>query len=363
MMGSKSMLNADHCWQAVLKRDATQDGKFFFGVVTTGVYCRPSCPARVPLRKNVRFYESPAQAERDGLRACLRCRPLAAVGADPNTQRIQEICRYIDGNNDMTLPLSDLAERAGLSPFHFQRSFKAVVGLTPRQYLEASRLNRLKRSLRKSSDVTEAVYEAGYGSSSRVYERADTRLGMTPKQYRRGGEGVSITHVTVDSPVGQMMIGATDRGLCFVQFGEGSNELLAQLKKEYPAAKIEPMRKPHHPDFEKWIEALRRHLAGKQPRLDLPLDIRATAFQMRVWNYLQSIPYGQVQSYAEVAAGIGQPKASRAVARACASNTVAIVIPCHRVIRGTGELGGYRWGLTRKRALIDRERSGVARAS
>lgn len=276
--------------------------------------------------------------------------------------RIREICRYVETHSGDNLPLNDLARRAGLSPFHFQRSFKAVIGLTPRQYVEACRLKKLKSSLRKSNDVTEAVYEAGYGSSSRVYERADTRLGMTPNQYRQGGRNVTITHVTVESIVGLMMIGATDRGLCFVQFGDSQEDLLRALAKEYPSARIEAMQAPYQPEFQRWIDALTAHLAGKQPRIELPLDIRATAFQMRVWNYLQSIPYGEVQSYSEVAAGIGQPAATRAVARACASNTVALAIPCHRVIRGTGELGGYRWGLPRKRALIDRERLLAANA-
>jgi AraC family transcriptional regulator of adaptative response/methylated-DNA-[protein]-cysteine methyltransferase len=356
------MLNDDKCWEAVRKRDASQDGRFFFGVVTTGVYCRPSCAARPALRKNVRFYATPADAERDGLRACLRCRPLAAIGADPDAERIRGICRFIEEHSGDSLKLSDLAAKAGLSPFHFQRSFKAIVGLTPRQYLEAERIKHLKGSLRTLKDVTQAVYDSGYGSSSRVYERADTRLGMTPKQYRKGGAGLTITYVAIKSPIGLMMIGATDRGLCFVQFGSTQADLLASLEREYPSAQLEPMKKPYHPDFQKWVDALTAHLTGTQPHLDLPLDIRATAFQMRVWNYLQSIPYGEVQSYSEVAAGIGQPNAARAVARACASNTLAIVIPCHRVIRGTGELGGYRWGLAKKRTLLDRERSSKAKA-
>ncbi len=351
------MLNENQCWEAVQKRDAAQDGKFYVGVITTGVFCRPSCHSRAALRKNVRFYETPAQAERDGLRPCLRCRPLAAAGKDPNTERVRELCRYIDENTDSRLKLSDLAMHVGISPYHLQRSFKAIAGVSPRQYVEAARLKKLKSSLKTSKDVTEAVYDAGFGSSSRAYERADTRLGMTPGQYRAGGHGVKISYVTANTLVGRMMIGATDRGLCFVQFGDTREGLLAMLKKEYPAAQLEPMREPYHPQFAKWMDALARHLSGGQPDLHLPLDIRATSFQMRVWNYLQGIPYGQVQSYSEVAAGIGQPKASRAVARACASNRVAIVIPCHRVIRGTGELGGYRWGLARKRALIDRERS------
>jgi AraC family transcriptional regulator of adaptative response/methylated-DNA-[protein]-cysteine methyltransferase len=351
------MLNPDVCWDAVQTRDRQQDGHFFFGVLTTGVYCRPSCPARQPLRKNVRFYPTPADAERDGLRPCLRCRPLATVDADPNAERIREVCRYIETNSGEALKLADLATRAGLSPFHFQRSFKAIVGVTPKQYLDSVRLGQLKRSLRSSRDVTEAVYDAGYGSASRVYERADTRLGMTPNQYRQAGREVTITHVTVNTPVGLMKMGATDRGVCFVQFGESEAALTTALEKEYRGAKLEAMRKPYHPQFKQWMDALINHLAGKQPHLDLPLDIRATVFQMRVWNYLQSIPYGEVQSYGEVAAGVGQPSAVRAVANACAHNHVAVLIPCHRVIRGTGELGGYRWGLARKRALIDRERS------
>lgn len=270
---------------------------------------------------------------------------------------IQELCRHIEAHSDERISLADLAARSGLSRFHLQRKFKAAVGVTPKEYAEACRMKKLKSGLKEASGVTAAVYDAGFGSSSRVYERADTRLGMTPNQYRRGGRGVAITYATAESPVGLMMIGATDRGLCFVQFGENEQDLLALLRREYPAAELAPMSSPHPLEFQKWIAALTNHLNGAQPRLNLPLDIRATAFQMRVWNYLQSIPYGEAQSYGEVAAAVGQPAATRAVARACASNPVAIAIPCHRVIRGTGELGGYRWGLARKRALLDLERS------
>lgn len=356
------MLDHEQCWQAVQRKDGSQDGRFFFGVTTTGIYCRPSCPARLPLRKNIRFYETPTEAERSGLRPCLRCSPLAIVGQDPDADRIQLVCRYIERHSDEPLKLSELATRARLSPFHFQRSFKAIVGLTPRQFQEAARLKKLKNSLRSSKNVADAVYEVGFGSSSRVYERADTRLGMTPNQYRRGGHGVTITYVTIESPVGLIMIGATDRGVCFLQFGDASEELLQSLQREYPKAELEPMLVPHSPNLQVWTDALAKHIAGVQPRLDLPVDIRATAFQMRVWRYLQSIPYGDVQSYGEVAAGIGQPNAIRAVAQACARNVVALIIPCHRVIRGTGELGGYKWGLDRKRSLIDRERSAKANA-
>lgn len=341
-------------------RDASRDGSFFYGVLTTGVFCRPSCPSRQPLRRNVRFYESPTDAERDQLRPCLRCRPLSTLGTDLPTERIREVCHYIEDRSDEPLKLKDLAAQAGMSPSHFHRTFKGAIGLSPKQYLDAARLRKLKKGLKESGDVTGAVYEAGYGSPSRVYERADTRLGMTPNQYRQGGLNVTITYATIETPLGLLMIGATDRGLCFLQFGDTRKGLLVILEKEYPAAELAAMSNPYHPDFQKWVDGLNGYLAGTHPHLDLPLDIWATVFQIRVWNYLQTIPYGDVQSYAEVATGIGKPNATRAVARACAANVVALVIPCHRVIRGTGELGGYRWGLARKRTLIDREREGKA---
>jgi AraC family transcriptional regulator of adaptative response/methylated-DNA-[protein]-cysteine methyltransferase len=346
------MMSETECWNALLARDHRFDGRFFFGVVTTGVYCRPSCPSRHPLRRNVRFFGMAAEAERAGLRPCLRCRPLSDPAAE-----IRELCRYIDEHCEERLDLAALAARAGVSRFHLQRTFKAAVGLTPRQYVETQRVGKLKKELRDGKDVTAAVYEAGFGSASRVYERADTRLGMTPKQYRRGGDGVAITYATEESPVGLVMMGATDRGLCFVEFGESEEALMAALRREYPAATLEAMRHPAPAGFSQWMESLRGLLRGKSPAAALPLDIRATAFQMRVWDYLRTIPPGQPQSYGEVAAGIGQPSAVRAVARACAANRVALVIPCHRVIRGTGALGGYRWGAVRKRALLEREKA------
>ncbi|HET9097754.1 MAG TPA: bifunctional DNA-binding transcriptional regulator/O6-methylguanine-DNA methyltransferase Ada [Candidatus Baltobacteraceae bacterium] len=350
------MLNDDFCWKAVQERDASQDGRLYFGVLTTGIYCRPSCAARLPLRGNVRFFESPQDAERAGLRPCKRCRPLET--RDAAAQRIEEICRYIETHGEDPLTLETLARRAGMSRFHFQRTFKSVVGVTPKQYHDAQRVRALKEHLKSGPDVTAAVYDAGYGSPSRVYECAGTRLGMTPKEYRAAGKGVRITYVSFETPLGLLMAAATDRGLCFVQFGESHEQLEAMLRSEYPNAVHEPMREPHDSQFEGWVQALRAHLSGSKPHLDLPADIRATAFQLRVWNYLQRIPYGEVRSYAQVAQGIGRPKAARAVAHACASNVLALVIPCHRVIRGNGGLGGYKWGLPRKRALIDRERSG-----
>jgi AraC family transcriptional regulator of adaptative response/methylated-DNA-[protein]-cysteine methyltransferase len=216
-------------------------------------------------------------------------------------------------------------------------------------------MRRLKSELRTSKDVAEAVYGAGFGSSSRVYERADERLGMTPGDYRKGGTGVAITYAPIESAFGLLLLGATDRGICFLQFGESLTGLVAELQREYPAASLEPMRDPRAPEFNQWVNALNRHLKGEEPCPDLSLDVRSTAFQTKVWSYLQSIPRGQVQSYGEVAAGIGQPQAARAVGHACATNRVALLIPCHRVIRGCGELGGYRWGLARKRALLEAE--------
>jgi len=349
------MLNPEQCWNAIQRRDREQDGRFFFGVVTTGVYCRPSCPSRRPLRGNVRFYENPAEAERDGLRPCLRCHP-RENGDGAEARPIHEACRWIEEHAGERLSLADLAARAGMSRFHFQRRFRAATGVTPREYGEACRMRQLKRELRQAGDVTEAVYAAGFGSSSRVYERASSGLGMTPMQYRRGGEGVAIRYATTQTPLGPLMLGATARGLCFLQFGASEEALAKVLRAEYPGAEIAPMEEGRQPEFTEWMEALDEHLAGRRGALRLPLDIRATAFQMRVWKYLQEIPYGATRSYGEVAAGIGSPTSVRAVARACAANPVALAIPCHRVIRGNGELGGYRWGLARKQALLDRER-------
>jgi AraC family transcriptional regulator of adaptative response/methylated-DNA-[protein]-cysteine methyltransferase len=350
------MISETQCWEAMMARDRSFDGRFFFGVVTTGVYCRPSCPSRHPLRRNVRFFHVPAEAEQAGLRPCLRCRPLSDPALSTQRAAIDDLRRYIERHCDRRLDLATLAARAGLSRFHLQRTFKAVVGVTPKQYLEAHRMSKLKKGLRNAKDVTEAVYEAGFGSSSRVYERADTRLGMTPKQYRQGGNGVTVAYASMASPVGLAMVGATARGLCFVQFGDSREALLDALRREYPGATLVPVGDPAPPEFQQWMDALATHLAGGSPALALPVDIQGTVFQMRVWDYLRTIPRGEVRSYGEVAAGIGHPSAVRAVANACAKNRVAVVIPCHRVVRGSGESGGYRWGVERKQALLDRER-------
>jgi AraC family transcriptional regulator, regulatory protein of adaptative response / methylated-DNA-[protein]-cysteine methyltransferase len=271
--------------------------------------------------------------------------------------RIREVCRYIERHSDEALTLDRLASQAAMSRYHFARRFKAVVGVTPKQYIADTRLRRFKTGLKSAKPIDAAVYDAGYGSPSRIYENAARRLGMTPAQYREAGKGVAISYATLETPAGLMLIGATDRGICFVQFGDSEGVLVSRLRAEYRNAEVAPMREPSHPHFVRWVDAIRRHLTGEQPNLDLPLDIRATAFQMRVWKYLQSIPYGNVQSYGEVASAIGDRKAARAVANACGRNPLAVVIPCHRVIRESGDLGGYRWGIERKRTLLDCERA------
>jgi AraC family transcriptional regulator of adaptative response/methylated-DNA-[protein]-cysteine methyltransferase len=351
------ILDQEAAWNAVRTKNRAQDGQLFFGVLTTGVYCRPSCPARTPRRENVRFYRTPAEAEADGLRPCLRCRPSSST-ASPTAERLRQLCDYIRRNcaTGQPLTLTHLSRQAGLSPFHLQRTFKSVLGVTPKQYVERCRIEALKTQLRESDSVTAAVYEAGFGSSSRVYERADSHLGMTPREYRTGGQGVRISYVAVETPLGHMMLGATDRGLCFLQFGDSPDQLFQSLRAEFRAATLEPVETPYSPQLQLWVDTLSSYLRGDSTSLDLPLDLRATSFQMKVWSYLQSIPPGDTQSYSQVAVATGNPHATRAVARACAANPVALVIPCHRVIRGDGGLGGYRWGLERKRALLGNER-------
>ncbi len=364
-VSSAVMLNEDQCWQSVLRRDRGQDGRFFFGVLTTGVFCRPSCAARRPLRKNVRFFETVQQAEEQGLRACRRCRPLDR-GEDGQVARIRQLCDYIRRHSDSgdSLTLEVLARQAELSPSRLRRLFREIVGVTPRQYVEACRFETLKEGLRDGEQVTRAIYDAGFGSSSRVYEQAGDRLGMTPSEYRAGGRGMSVSYVVEETPVGWVLVAATDRGLCGVQLGDSAAALAARLEEEFPYAEIAPASTDSDGQLARWMATLRRHLSGAEPHLDLPLDIRASAFQIKVWQYLQSIPYGETRSYSQVAEGIGKPKAVRAVASACAANQAALVIPCHRVIRANGELGGYRWGEERKRLLLEREgasrRSGVA---
>ncbi|MBV8072926.1 MAG: bifunctional DNA-binding transcriptional regulator/O6-methylguanine-DNA methyltransferase Ada [Acidobacteriaceae bacterium] len=346
--------DADAWWQAVLRKDATQDGNFYFGVKTTGVYCRPSCPARPPLRKNVRFYRTTQEAEQDGLRACRRCRPNSAR-EDDNVFRA--LCDFIrkESASGKSITLSTLSARAKLSPFHLQRKFKTIVGVTPKQYVDACRLEHLKGNLRNGNSVTSAIFESGYGGSSRVYERSDQRLGMTPRAYARGGVGVEIVYTCLTTGFGLLLLAATDRGLCLVRFGESRGELERDLRQTFPAAKLTEMSDNSSAEFLKWVAAIQSYLRGENFKLDLPLDVQSTAFVERVWRYLQSIPAGEVRTYSEVAKAIGAPKAARAVGTACGSNRIAIVVPCHRVLRGDSGLGGYRWGLDKKRKLLAHE--------
>lgn len=340
----------DQRWTAVVARDAARDGQFFFAVSSTGVYCKPSCAARRPRRENVEFFVTPDEAEKAGYRACLRCRP-RSVGGNAQSDGVKAICRFIEQHLDEPLTLDRLGKAFHQSPFHLQRRFKAVLGITPREYADSCRMRLLKRNLQAGDSVTRAMYDAGYGSSSRLYERTASQLGMTPDKYRRGAVAASIRYTYADSPLGRMLIAATDRGICAIQFARTDGELLEGLKREFPFA----TRKADDGGLKAWTSTLLKRMRGKSLDSSLPLDIRATAFQRTVWSYLQSIPFGATRSYSEVAKGIGQPSAVRAVARACATNPVAVAIPCHRVVRGDGSTGGYRWGVDRKKTLLEME--------
>jgi AraC family transcriptional regulator, regulatory protein of adaptative response / methylated-DNA-[protein]-cysteine methyltransferase len=339
-------------WQAVLERDASRDGQFVFAVSSTGIYCRPSCSAKRPRRENVTFFRTPDDAEKAKYRACLRCRP-KAVSGNIQADRVKSICRYIEQNLDEPVTLTHLSKVFGQSPFHLQRSFKSVLGITPKAYADSCRMNRLKQNLRAGHSVTRSMYDAGYGSSSRLYERTASQLGMTPDKYRRGAISAPIRYTFAESPLGRMMVAATDKGICAIQFANSEDELEQGLKHEFPFA----LRKRDDRELRGWTDTLLRRLQGKRLNTALPLDIQATAFQRRVWEYLQSIPYGSTRSYSQVAQDIGDPKATRAVARACATNPVALAIPCHRVVRENGDIGGYRWGVERKQALLHLEQT------
>jgi len=337
-------------WEAVMNRDPNQDGRFVFAVSSTGVYCRPSCPSRRPKRENVRFFSRPDQAEEAGYRACLRCRP-RAIGGNVQMAMVKAVCRYIEQHLDEPITLVRLGQAFRQSPFHLQRTFKAVLGISPRAYADSCRMNQLKRNLQAGHSVTRALYDAGYSSSSRLYERTASQLGMTPDKYRRGAIAAPICYTCADSPLGRMLIAATDKGICAIQFADSDEELAHGLKHEFPFA----IRRRDDLGMKQWKDDLLHQMRGQKLNANLPLDIQATAFQRRVWTYLQSIPFGSINSYSQVAKGIGQPTATRAVARACATNPVAVAIPCHRVVREDGGMGGYRWGIERKQALLQME--------
>jgi AraC family transcriptional regulator of adaptative response/methylated-DNA-[protein]-cysteine methyltransferase len=356
------MTNEESRWRAVLARDLGSHGAFVYAVRSTRIYCRPWCPSRRPRRWQVVFFSAPGDAERAGFRPCRRCQPRDA--ASPGYLRaalVERVCRYIKsivGGVEGRITLEALGAEAGVSPHHLQRTFKSIMGITPRQYAEACRLDGLKLGLQGGKDVTNALYEAGYSSSSRLYERAPAELGMTPATYRRGGRGMRIAYTLVDSSLGRLLVAATERGVSAVSLGDSDAALEAALRAEYPNAEIHRDRRPQG-GLSDWVSRILSHIAGEGPSLDLPLDLQATAFQWRVWKELCAIPYGATRSYTEVAQAIGRPTAVRAVARAVATNPVAVVVPCHRVLHQDGSLSGYRWGPARKRALLEKERTAV----
>jgi AraC family transcriptional regulator of adaptative response/methylated-DNA-[protein]-cysteine methyltransferase len=350
-------MNDRHRWQAVLARDRRADGTFFYAVTSTGVFCRPSCPSRRPHRDRVRFFDSTAAAIDAGFRPCLRCQPVSDRRINPLANRLARAAAYLTEHVDEAVPLKSLAAIAALSPAHFQRQFTRALGLSPREYQAALRAERFRRALRSGRDVTTALYESGYGSPSRIYESAPTGKGVAPSSYRRGAAGLAIGYVVVPTTLGQLLVAGTARGVCAVKLGDDRATLEAELRDEFPGAAIAPDR---HLTAD-WVHALVNQLRGSGLALDLPLDVRGTAFQWRVWRALRDIPFGETRSYSEIAAAIGQPRAVRAVARACATNPVGLVVPCHRVVAKSGDPGGYRWGAERKRRLLALESSQVRR--
>ncbi len=334
-------------WRAVQTRNGNYDGTFVFAVRSTGIYCRPSCPARRPNREQVLFFSESDEAERSGFRPCRPCRP-REVGPSPRAELIARVCKYIEANLNSKLTLSSLSAYAGISPYHLQRTFKRVVGISPRQYTEAHRLAKMRRSLRKGETVAKALYGAGFSSRSRFYEIAPNPLGMSPGAFRRGGAGLRIEYTIVRCPLGRLLVGATERGICAVCMGDSDAAVKAALSEDYPSADL------HRNDegLHKWVAALRNYFSGQEFDLNLPVDVQATAFQSRVWKEIQSIPYGSTTTYGKIASALGAPHAARAVAKACATNPVSLVVPCHRVIGEDGTLRGYRWGKKRKQSLL-----------
>ena len=343
-------------WQCVLKRDARADGRFVYAVLTTGIYCRPSCPSRRPRRESVEFYQAPRAAERAGYRPCKRCEPHKL---DRQRAAVLAACKFIDAHCDERLTLQTLGGHVNMSPFHLQRLFKRIVGVSPREYQETRRIARFKRGVGNGSAIAHATFDSGFGSSSRLYEKA-ALLGMTPARYRARGAELAIAFTTFTSPLGQVLLAATARGICKISLGASARQLETELRAEFGAATV----RRDNAGLRNYTRAVRRYLAGGHPDLALPLDVRATAFQRKVWNILKSIPYGATRSYSDVARSAGKPRAVRAVARAIATNPVALLIPCHRAIRKNGGLAGYRWGVARKAALLAQESSGeITRAN
>jgi len=344
-----SSRKADEYWQAFLERDARADGKFVLAVRSTRIYCRPSCPARRPLRQNVTFFHTNSEAEKQGYRACLRCRPNETAAS---AALVARAAKYLAESSEEGVRLGELAREMNSNAGTLRRAFRQVTGLAPRELAEALRVKRFKDLLRAGKNITDALYETGYGSSSRVYERSNAQLGMTPATYQKGGKGMKIEYTIAKSPLGKVLVAATERGVSAVYLGDAQGKLVAELHEEYPNAEISPATG----SAQRWVREIVQRIEGKPAQVELPLDLQATAFRRRVWQELQRIPRGTTRTYSQVAQAMGQPKAVRAVARACATNPVSIVVPCHRVIRGDGNLAGYRWGLSRKEKLLASER-------
>lgn len=338
-------------WEALIQRDPNADGFFVYAVLTTRIYCRPGCASRLPNRENVRFFETSAEAEAAGFRPCKRCNPNGAQPSD-HQNIIQKACRMIE-SAETSPSLEQLSQAVGLSPYYFQRLFKSIMGITPKQYFNQVRGERIRAHLQENQTVTQAVYNAGYASNSHFYEHARALLGMKPSQFQKGGIGMQIYYAISPCYLGWVLIAATPAGICAIDFGDNPESLEKGLKERF--SKAEWVETPPH--FSHWVSTVLSFLESPDKKLDLPLDIHGTAFQRRVWLALQSIPAGATATYTQIAAQIGSPRAVRAVASACASNQIAVAIPCHRVIRSDGELAGYRWGLHRKKLLLEREKN------
>jgi AraC family transcriptional regulator of adaptative response/methylated-DNA-[protein]-cysteine methyltransferase len=345
------MLNTEQCWTAVTNRAAGAAGTFVYGVRTTGIYCRPGCSSRPPRRENVAFFATPAEAEGAGFRSCKRCRPAEGSPAERHVEAIARACALIRASDGLP-NLAELAAAAGISRFHFHRVFKQITGATPRDWGKAHRLGRFADRLDAGEPVASAVYGAGFGASSRAYEAAESGLGMTPGARRRGGKGETIRYTIVSTWLGWALVAATGRGVCMTALGDARAGLEADLRRRFPAATLAPA----DAELSGWADRVVRFITRPAEQLELPLDIRGTAFQAQVWRVLQKIPPGRTATYSEIAAALGRPRAVRAVAQACASNKLAVIVPCHRVVRRDGDLAGYRWGVERKRSLIARER-------
>lgn len=340
----------DWQWMAVQARNPEFDGVFYFGVQTTGVFCRPSCSSRSPKRQNVTFYATPSEAETAGFRACLRCKPTEECFPGPGVMLITRAFEILRKDADEIPTIDEIAMRLDVSTGHLRKTFKAVLALSPKEVTDMMRIENFKANV-KRADVTTSLYDSGFGSSRSLYEKAGETLGMTPATYKKGGKGMMIRYTIADSPLGKLLVAATERGICAVSFGDDEESLRRELSDEFFAAEIED----DGAGLQDAVQAIDKSLGGEKTILTLPLDLHATAFQMRVWAELRKIPYGETRSYAQVAEAVGNPKAVRAVARACATNPVAVVNPCHRVIGSDGKLSGYRWGIERKRALLDAE--------